>query len=79
MQTREMITEEKLKAAFDLFDIDSNGRITLEEIKSMLGGAQIESNNEIWKEFMLEADRNGDGEISLDEFKDMMKKMFFKK
>ena len=33
-----------------------------------------EMNNKI-KEIILQVDENGDGEISLDEFKDMMKKI----
>jgi Ca2+-binding EF-hand superfamily protein len=37
----EILTNEKLQAAFNLFDIDQNGRITIEEIKSLLGGGGI--------------------------------------
>ena len=80
MQNKELLTDQKLQAAFNLFDIDQNGRITLDEIKAMLGESrirtEIESNNQIWKQFMAEADENGDGEISYEEFKIMMKKMF---
>ena len=32
------VTDQKLKAAFNLFDIDGNGTITLEEIQYLLGG-----------------------------------------
>jgi len=35
------LTNEKLQAAFNLFDIDQNGRITIEEIKSLLGGGGL--------------------------------------
>ena len=38
MQVSELLTNERLQAAFNLFDIDQNGRITIEEIKSLLGG-----------------------------------------
>lgn len=41
LQLSELLTNEKLQAAFNLFDIDQNGRITLEEIKSLLGGENI--------------------------------------
>ena len=81
MQLSELLTNEKLQAAFNLFDIDQNGRITLEEIKSLLGGdvQGIENDNDIWKELIGEGDANNDGEISFDEFKSMMKKMLVKK
>jgi calcium-dependent protein kinase len=98
MQLSEMLTNEKLQAAFNLFDIDQNGRITIEEIKSLLGGGGLPAavigdnslfgsspdnptqqyGNEIWKELMGEGDANDDGEITFQEFKQMMKKMLHK-
>jgi Ca2+-binding EF-hand superfamily protein len=42
----------------------------------MFGGGQIELDANVWTELIMEADKNGDGEISIDEFKAMMKKMF---
>ena len=41
LQLTELLTNDKLQAAFNLFDIDQNGRITLEEIKSLLGGENL--------------------------------------
>ena len=41
LKLTELLTNEKLQAAFNLFDIDQNGRITLEEIKSLLGGENL--------------------------------------
>lgn len=38
LELSELLTKDKLQAAFNLFDIDQNGRITIEEIKSLLGG-----------------------------------------
>jgi len=32
------VTDTKLRAAFNLFDIDGNGSITLDEIQYLLGG-----------------------------------------
>ena len=77
----EVLTNEKLQAVFNLFDIDHNGRITLEEIKSMLGGDvmnQAGISDENWKEILEEVDDNGDGEISFEEFKLMMRNLFDK-
>jgi len=76
LQSNELLTNEKLQAAFNLFDIDGDGRITLEEIKSLLGtNLDMETNKDIWKELMAEGDDNDDGEISFEEFKTMMKKL----
>lgn len=77
MQNSEMLTNEKMSAAFNLFDIDQNGKITVEEIRSMLGG-EIDSSDINWKELLDEGDNNGDGEISFEEFKVMMKKFVSK-
>lgn len=75
----ELLTNEKLQAAFNLFDIDQNGKITIEEIKSLLGGGGATDNfigsdpsNDIWRSLMYEGDENDDGEITFEEFKVMM-------
>lgn len=77
----ELLTNEKLQAAFNLFDIDQNGRITIEEIKSMLGGDMLNQaglSDDPWKEILGEGDGDGDGEISFEEFKIMMRNLFKK-
>lgn len=48
MKLSELLTNDKLQVAFNLFDIDQNGRITIEEIKSLLGGDMMDNNNDIW-------------------------------
>ena len=48
VKIRELLTNEKLQAAFNLFDIDQNGKITLEEIQSLLGVEMTGANNELW-------------------------------
>lgn len=50
----------------------------MEEIKSMLGGDMLDVGPEFWKDLLGEGDDNGDGEISFDEFKLMMKRLFVK-
>ena len=49
----------------------SNGTISADEIKSVLGKAV---NQKILDDMIKEVDVNGDGEISLIEFKEMMLK-----
>jgi calcium-dependent protein kinase len=74
MSKEKLLTEENLQGAFDMFDKDKSGKITIEELKNVLGkGANISEN--VWKQIMLEIDGNGDGEVSYKEFREMMIKI----
>mmetsp|Transcript_7685 Transcript_7685/g.5784 ORF Transcript_7685/g.5784 Transcript_7685/m.5784 type:complete len:145 (+) Transcript_7685:1150-1584(+) len=71
----DVLSTEKLKKAFNLFDKDNSGSISAEEVRMVLGvGTQIGS-EEVWKEIIGEVDANGDGEISFLEFETMMRKI----
>ena len=70
------IEEDICWAAFRVFDLDGNGRITKRELQTVLsnnavantvGHAQAEA-------ILREADLNGDGEVDFEEFMMMMKK-----
>lgn len=65
------VSRENLIIAFNMFDIDGNGKITVEEIKSVLNNDQI-STESTWLDLLKEADANGDGFIDLKEFIDLM-------
>jgi calcium-dependent protein kinase len=65
------ISSNNLKVAFNLFDLDGNGCITAEEIRSVLENGQIADEN-TWKEMLQEADKNGDGCIDFKEFVEFM-------
>ena len=85
-----VITKGKLKKAFDMFDIDGSGKISAQELKTVLGQMQIgpsqslnatsvsdTPNNSsvdenVWIKMIQEADIDGDGEISLEEFEKLM-------
>lgn len=70
----QLLSDEKLKQAFDLFDRDGGGSISSSEIKEVLGiGKKFD--DKIWNEIIGEVDIDGDGEISYDEFKQMMCKL----
>ena len=72
MNEKDLITNEKLKAAFRLFDKDNSGTISPDEIRKALG---IDSSDKHLNELIAEVDENGDGEIQFDEFCNMMRKL----
>lgn len=71
---RKLLSNEKLEAAFNLFDKDGSGSISAIEIKEVLGvGKSIDE--KVWNDIIMEVDGNGDGEISFSEFRTMMHKL----
>jgi len=73
MNEKDLITNDRLKAAFRLFDKDGNGTISPDEIKSALGIG--EDDDESLNKLIAEVDENGDGEIQFEEFCAMMKRL----
>lgn len=73
-----MLQEDKLREIFNLFDIDHSGTITAEELKKILGskGSQQEVDDNEWDKIIDEVDKDGNGEISFMEFKEMIYNMF---
>lgn len=61
-------------SAFKMFDKDSSGSISAQEVREVLGKGKKFSNEQIWNDIVNEVDVNGDGEISFEEFKIMMEK-----
>lgn len=62
MDEYRLITDERLKQAFELFDADKSGALSPDEIKEVLcfnSDVQPEEVDEIIRQF----DSNGDGEI----------------
>ena len=71
---KKLLTEEKLKAAFALFDRNGDGDIEAKELKEVIGDEnEIEDN--VWFKMIEEVDLDGNGVIDFDEFKIMMKKL----
>ena len=70
-----ILSEEKLKAAYKLFDKNGDGTIEAKEIKEVLGKDLVYDNENIWDDIVKEVDENGDGLISYEEFKTMMEKI----
>lgn len=68
---RKILNKKKLKIAFQSFDTDKNGVITLLELKDMLKNDQY-VNESLWHDIFEEVDINKDGVIDESEFEAVM-------
>ena len=69
-----LLTKQRLRTAFDMFDRDGGGTISADEIREVLGvGKKIDE--KIWDDIIAEADIDGSGNIDFDEFSKMMKSL----
>ncbi|KAH7649150.1 calmodulin-domain kinase 1 [Cryptosporidium bovis] len=73
MDRKSLLSKEKLESAFQKFDQDSNGRISIDELASLFGIQRLESS--IWSEIISEVDSNYDGEVDFEEFCNMIQKL----
>ena len=67
IDSKKILTEDRLERAFKMFDRDHNGLLSVDEIKSFFGGEE-----KTWKKVLKEVDKNGDGEVDFEEFKTIM-------
>lgn len=75
LEKKKYMREDRLWAAFRVFDVDGNGTISKEELQKILLGGQVDvEGDKSIDEIIRECDLNGDGEISFDEFVKMMNK-----
>lgn len=67
--------DEELKEAFDVFDKDKDGLISVEELGVVLCSLGLREGTKVedCKEMVKKVDRDGDGMVNFDEFKRMMK------
>jgi Ca2+-binding EF-hand superfamily protein len=72
---KDILNEDRLTAAFNSFDIDHSGSISMDEVKTALCAGKNVADN-VWASVITQVDNNGDREISFLEFKDMMEKIF---
>lgn len=72
-----LLSTEKLKQAFQLFDKDGSGSISSEEVKEILCSGQ-KIDDKVWEEVIKEVDGDGNGEIDFEEFATMMQKLLTK-
>ena len=76
LNKEKLLSKENIKTAFDLFDEDGSGFISTEELKNILGkGTNSNLSEDVWISIIKEIDENSDGQISFDEFSDVMYKL----
>lgn len=73
-----IICDDKLEKTFKLFDKDGGGSITPDELKTFLGISSKYS-DKVWNEIISQIEHKNDNELTLDEFKKMMKLILKKK
>ena len=74
LNENQLTTNEKLQAAFKMFDKDGSGMISPDEIKEVLSfGGTNQLNKATLDAIVKQVDDNEDGEISFEEFVEMMK------
>ena len=71
LDIRKVMSNENLKSAFRMFDKDNSGTISAQELKQVLQG-DMDSEDNVWQEIIQLVDQNGDGEIDLHEFQDIV-------
>lgn len=72
MDKQVLLSKGRLRAAFNMFDVDGSGSIAAEELRRILKDVDDSQ----WHDIMKEVDQNGDGEVDFEEFVAMMQKIF---
>ena len=78
MFEKNLLSDSKLQAAFQMFDKDGDGVISLENFKSVLtfikdeAEGEEEVDNYILEKIIKQVDKDGDGKISYEDFQEMM-------
>ncbi|OWF56448.1 neo-calmodulin-like [Mizuhopecten yessoensis] len=67
-------TEEDIREAFHVFDKDGNGYITRRDIKILLARLGDELPSEDIDDMIAEADNDGNGQVSIEEFVEIMQR-----
>ena len=71
MDKEKLLSVERLDAAFALLDMDGNGKISCAELKAILDVHSMYEDR-LWADLIASVDQNGDGEVDIREFRDMM-------
>ena len=73
-----ILRNDNLKLCFNEFDTDGSGKISVDEISAIFknGNNENPEDIEVFKKMITDADENGDGDISFEEFQDIMNRFF---
>lgn len=66
---------EEILKAFQLFDLDKKGKISFANLKEVAKLLGENPGDDVLQEMIAEADEDGDGEVSFEEFKSVMMQM----
>ena len=79
---KQLLTKQNLKVAYDMFDTDKNGVLTIEEIRNALGVIESDDKKDnkssIVGKILDSMDSDGNGTISFEEFEELMMGIIFK-
>lgn len=64
--------KKEIKEAFDMFDLDKDGRITAEELKTVMSTLRLQVTNAEVEDMIQKADIDGNGTIEFNEFLELM-------
>jgi len=75
LDRKQYIQEDVCWSAFKVFDLNGDGKISMQELEQVLNSGSVEEalGAQTIKDLMKEVDLNGDGEIDFEEFMFMMK------
>jgi calcium-dependent protein kinase len=69
-----LLSDERINTCFRIFDKDHSGKISTAELRVMFQGKNV-VDEKVWNDLVKEVDQNGDGEIELKEFKEILVKL----
>ena len=59
-----VFSKQKVEACFSMFDKDQSGKISANELRTILCGVtRGEKEDQVWQQIIAEVDKNGDGEV----------------
>ena len=76
MDHKKLLHKDNLKCTFETLDLDYNGFLSMAELRKAFEAGGNKRTDEFWRNFMKEVDKNGDNQISFDEFEECMQKLF---
>ena len=72
LDSNKLYSDQNLQMAFGVFDVDGSGKISVAELRGLLENGK-QSDDEVWTNIIKSIDANGDGEIDLEEFKNIVR------